>query len=279
MVAVDYADLLKVTLPWNRHHFTDVCVVTTFKDTTTLDVAESNNARWFRTNSFYDDGAFFNKWKALEEGIEWFLSGRNDDWLCIMDADVLWPKQVHLERFLRVGYLYGPRRRMAPWPLPIIPQEEEWEFFPLHRQEREIAGYSQIFHTSDPMLSTCGNCGCPKRVHTDYHGAKSYCHGNCEGKCSGFTWHQTDWKHAGGADSFFQAKWPPENRIRPPFEVLHLGDAGQNWCGRVSQRADGTIPDRAEERARQLQAMLAARAGKRWGDRFKHERLSTEQKL
>ena len=72
MVSVDYADLLSITLPRNRHHFERVMVVTTpnVSDLATREVARANNAELFCTNSFYDDGAHFNKWKALEQALD-----------------------------------------------------------------------------------------------------------------------------------------------------------------------------------------------------------------
>lgn len=198
LVSVNYTDLLRVTLPYNRENFLSVCVVTDKKSfTEVIDVAEPNDVRVYATDSFYDNGAMFNKWKALEEALDVF--GRYG-WICLMDADVLWPKNAHIP-FLEIGYLFGPMRRMAPWP-GDIPPEEKWHEYPIHRNCLfEHAGYSQIFHADDKTL------GKPP-------------------------WHQTDWKHAGGADSFFQAKWPRDRRVRFPWHCLHLGESGKHWYGR-----------------------------------------------
>jgi hypothetical protein len=260
LVSVDYSDLLAITLPYNRHHFNRVMVVTRPNDFhNVFPIAQANQAVVYTTDAFYRDGAVFNKWAALEEGLTWM--GR-EGWICIMDADVLWPKKLIVHRegellglgipvlggaehgiILRTGQLCTPRRRMwRSWPdnpLPIrlsdfwlgghrAPGEEHWEEFPLHRNEVEFAGYSQIFHADDPVL------GSPP-------------------------WHQTNWKHAGGADSFFQAKWVQANKIRPPFEVLHLGPAGQNWCGRATPYLDGTTPENAGEKIAQVGRFLRGR--------------------
>ncbi len=96
-----------------------------------------------------------------------------------------------------------------------IPDEPIWKGFPIHRNVAEWAGYTQIFHCDDPAL----------------------------GKTP---WHEIDWTHAGGADSFFQAKWPAEKKVRPPWEVLHLGPAGENWLGRTSTLLDGTVPEKQQ---------------------------------
>lgn len=242
MVCVDYSDLLAVTLPYNRHHFQGVCVVTTLDDHKTTEVAVNNGASVYHTNAFTRGGAVFNKWAALEEGLD--SIGRRG-WLCVMDADVLWPKV--LPPFRRdVGCLYTPLRRMAPWPLAVescgLPPEGNWGKYPLHRNVAEWAGYSQVFHAEDPRL------GPPP-------------------------WHETDWVHAGGADSMFQLKWPKERKVRPPFEVLHLGPAGTNWCGRASAYADGTEPERARDKLTMLKTYVRGRAGKSGGERFRHEKL------
>lgn len=224
MVCVDYADLLAITLPYNRHHFRDVMIVTSPSDVATQDLANRLGVGLYITDSFYAGGAVFNKWLALEYGLD-FL-GR-DGWLCIMDADVLWPK-VLPEFRLEPGKLYTPFRRMFEDVTQPIPEEADWAKYPRHRQEKEFAGYSQIFHADDPALGVS-------------------------------PWHETNWRHAGGADSFFQAKWAPTNKVRPPFDVLHLGPAGQNWCGRATRYADGSEPTEADEKRRQLRDFVRSR--------------------
>lgn len=253
LVSVDYSDLLSVTLPRNRKHFDRMCVVTSPADLASQRIARECGCCVWATDAFWRNGADFNKWLALEEGLD-FL-GRSG-WLAILDADVLWPsykmnfanewceltdnKPIHAVtkenipiykvRQLEIGNLYTPLRRMAPWPIPV-PPESDWGKFPLHPQQREFAGYTQIFHANDPALGPA-------------------------------PWHQTDWRHAGGADSFFQAKWGDAHKVRPPFEVLHLGQSGVNWCGRT------------EEGRRKV---LEYRRGRRYrndgGDPFEKEKL------
>lgn len=274
LVCVDYSDLLAITLPYNRHHFSEVLVVTSHADKKTQWVAAENSAQCFLTDSFWGRGARFNKWLALEQGLDSF--GR-EGWLCIMDADVLWPRNVDWLGFMhnkgnvplkcpstgtqQQGNLFTPLRRMwnewphfpagsGIWDMEVdtlgggsFISEKDWHRFPLHPQQHEFAGYTQIFHASDPHLPSP-------------------------------PWHQTDWIHAGGADSFFQALWPDDCKVRPPFEVLHLGPAGVNWIGRTTPMIDGTIPAYAEERRQAMLDVWAGRRGKHGDDRFRHERLT-----
>lgn len=248
IVCVDYADLLSITLPYNRKHFSEVVVITSETDEKTVEVAVNNRAKVFRTDAFYRNGAVFNKFLALEEGLDYF--GRHG-WMCIMDADVLWPKLIpwifidpdddeddelyddytkgHRRNYICPDYLYTPLRHMMLDITAQIPQEPYWLSFPLHPQQVEWAGYTQIFHASDYHLPVSNR------------------------------WHETNWTHAGGPDSFFQQLWSPEFKHRPPFECLHLGPAGTNWCGRVTPLTDGSVPEAAGERYDTLTRLMRKR--------------------
>lgn len=251
MTAVNYHDLLSLSIPWNRHHFSEVTIVTTPADyANVFPIAVANDAQVLTTDLFYHAGARFNKFLAMEWGLSQI--GRRG-WLCIMDADVLWPKVLPtpLERILHVGYLYTPLRRMYPH-IPRnaseIPPEDRWRDYPIHRNINEWAGYSQLFSADDPVLGRQ-------------------------------PWHQVDWTHAGGADSFFQAKWPQERKVRPDWHVLHLGIAGENWAGRVTPYANGEIPPNAQERRDRVARIWQQRRGKRGMEAFRDERYSDDVDL
>jgi hypothetical protein len=237
MTCVSFSDILSVSLPYNRHHWDEIMVVTSSADRATQEIATQHGARLHVTDCFWDNGAEFAKWKALEQGLDAF--GRHG-WMAMVDVDVLWPKYVPWLNASedcwgrRVGNLYAPLRRMAPWPIDAIPPESRWTEYPLHRQQREMAGYSQLFHADDPVL------GQPP-------------------------WFDTRWRHCGGGDSEFQAKWPEDRKIRPPFQVLHLGESGAHWLGR------GATPEETRRKRRALSEMLRKRT---YGPgRFDHEKL------
>lgn len=207
-ICVDYDDLLSITLATNRRFFSEYLIVTSMEDVRTVAVAEAYDCKIYKTNSFYLDGAAFNKGRAMEEGFD--ILGR-EDWICILDADILLPPYVDLSE-LDANYLYSPHRHMiedlreirkGPWSFDQFPLKEEYEF----------AGYCQIFH-----------------------GESRYVKGK--------QWYSTNWKHAGGCDSDFQALFPRRWRTRPNWTVAHLGTDFRNWCGRVSERIDGkSIPN------------------------------------
>jgi hypothetical protein len=179
----------------------------------------------------------------------WFLG---DDIIihnCVMDADILWPRNLpsNLEATLRPGCLTTPLRRMMTditgLTTATIPPEDRWGEYPIHRNVAEWAGYSQIFHTLDPVL--------PRPP-----------------------WYDTRWKHAGGADSHFQARWPAPRKIRPPWEVLHLGSPGTNWFGRASRLVDGSLSVDSQILTDTL--ISTVRARRPGPDRHNHELLPPE---
>jgi len=243
LVSVDYADLLAITLPYNRHHFEEVMVVTTPTDTSTIKVALENQCRVCETNAFYEDGANFNKWRALEYGLD--LYGRRG-LMCIMDADILWPKVVQhwLKRGALVyepGYLYTPERYCLEDIRKPVPPESEWKMLP-QLNDSEWAGYTQIFFANDRHL--------PKPP-----------------------WHDINWRHAGGADSFFARCWPRKRWRRPTFKALHLGVTGANWCGRATATVAGAVPPEAQQRREALHGFMKARTGNSPTTRFQAEKL------
>jgi hypothetical protein len=234
---VEYSDILRLTLPHNRSYFSEFMVVTTPKDHETIKVAQDNDCQVHLTNAFYDRGAAFNKFAALEEGLDVF--GRNG-WMCIMDADIAIPVNK-LPWVPKIGKLYTPHRRILHQIPAAIPEQRLWRQSKRPMLNEEFAGYFQLFHASDPVLST-GH------------------------------WHETDWTWAGGADSYFHKKWKEANKTRPPFEVLHLGTPFLNWCGRVTPFADGTKHEKSDVRNQHRMMLLKARADNRL-NRYEAEKL------
>lgn len=258
-VCVDYADYASVTLPYNRHHFDDLLVVTCPGDRA-VQLCEDLRIRCYTTNAFYAGGAVFNKWAALEEALD--VYGRHG-WLCILDADVLWPKNIRVvpgvaeeiynqpgvvaqDSQLQIGKLYSPLRHMMTDTSKPIPPEEQWGQFPIHRNVGEWAGYTQVFHAADPHLPPP-------------------------------PWHSVDFIHAGAADSFFQNLWPPTDKVRFPWNCLHLGEAGQNWFGRSTPYLDGTqhpLAATRKTRIRELWRRRKQRPGSVYDqDRYKDEKI------
>lgn len=199
LVCQNFADVLALTLPYNRHHFEEVYVVTSSRDCDlpVKDIAGRCDAKAVTTDVFWDQGAAFNKWGAMEAGLDVM---KREGWICVMDVDIVWP---HFAKYrCHPGRLYTPRRRICAQIPESIPAENQWDQFPIdNRMPAHFSGYTQIFHAGDP------------RAARPWFGR---------------------WGHdASTADSLFQKRWPAARKVRPSFEVLHLGEICKHWKGRV----------------------------------------------
>jgi hypothetical protein len=250
-VSVDYADELRLFLSCRRL-FDEVVVVTAPGDPA-VEIAREHDCLPFVTEAFWEHGAAFAKWRALERGLD--VLGRRG-WLAVVDCDVAWPQSlavepqgagllfshpagtIHLER----GDLMTPLRHMRPGIPASVPPEEEWGRWPLAGNQGEWAGYSHTFHADSPWL------GPPP-------------------------WYDDRLVSAGTGDSLFQSRCPAGRKVRPPWKAIHFGTPGANWWGRSTSRADGSVPPEAAERRAALRRMIARRRNQPPGDRFAHERL------
>lgn len=218
IVSVDFGDLLALTLPYNRHHFEEVMVITTPGDTLTQKVAWANRALVYATDLFYKSGARFAKFAALERALDAF--GRYG-WLALIDADILWP-HVLPSTALMPNKIYSLRRRRLLFKITVpVPPEHEWVGLPIDPQSTnplsgECMGFTQVFHASDNHLPLP-------------------------------PWHDTTLTTAALGDSYFQSYWPLYNRVWLDCDCLHLGEYAINWCGRVTPYIDGSIPRDADK--------------------------------
>jgi hypothetical protein len=221
-ISVDYDDVLSLTLPYNRHHFDQFLVVTAPHDTRTKKLCDALGVEWFETDAFYRRGALFNKWLALEEGLDHF--GR-EGWMAVMDADIFWPTEI--DHDYQIGKIYTPARYLLDDVTALMVRESNWSQLPL-LHEAGCPGWTQIFHADDPHLST-------------------------------LPWYQTDWNNAGGADTYFHRRWPEASNMRTSWRCLHLGPTWTNWCGRAMARRDGEIIPQADMRLARLRQLFILR--------------------
>lgn len=167
VVSVGYADDLARGVDAWMSGLESLTVVTAERDTSTIALCSNKGCRIFKTDSFWRDGAHFNKGRAIAEA---FDSGivPTDNWLQLIDADVVPPKDwLEQVRECQPGTLYGAKRRQVladgsvePWPVP--------DFVPV--------GFFLLFHGDDP--------GAKVRPIVD-----------------------TNWTHAGNYDSTFIKRW------------------------------------------------------------------------
>lgn len=200
---VDYADLLQLGAARWAAGLASWVIVTTPEDRATQELAARSGAALHLTRAFQADGALFNKARALQEAREaWKRAGV--EWQLFLDADVAppegWLGQLEAAH-LKPGWLYGARRRLASGRL---------------FDDRELAGFFQLFHASDPR------------------GARPL---------------ERDWLHAGNYDSAFMLRWPPPLRRILPLELEHAGEPGRNWCGRGNVEAMEKLRERRKRQS------------------------------
>lgn len=222
-VCVEYDDFLRLTLPRTIQHVSSLTVVTTPEDTRTQALCRQypQKVNILTTDAFHANGAAFNKGAAIEHAFS--LLGRHG-WFLLLDADILLPKVIPAFP-LMTGKLYTPRRRILSkvdgltTTAGVIPA-----VLPL-REEHGHFGYFQLFNAGDPAIEM-------------------------------LPWYPTDWVHAGGCDSVFEKRWELQNKLRPPFEVVHLGDPDENWYGRTRPRIDtGEVPETAADRKKAQESL------------------------
>jgi len=258
ITCVNYADFLCQTLPYNMQQVDAARIVTTPDDYLTDAVVwwevtrgmEPSIAHWHvneklpmhshhvtitKTNKFHENGAAFNKGKAINEAIfhpqaPMILDG----WVLFIDADMVLPKDFRqvmmgLEPTLDPECLYGT-------PRFICPTAAEWRKFVAEGR---------------PTEGVQGRPGWRKQHHRERgnHGSKGYFqlfHSKAKALRPG-KWYPEDFDTAGGSDRAFYKYFEPSGKVGTlrdhvtPIEIHadywnHVVDEweedGVNWKGR-----------------------------------------------
>ena len=205
-VSVGYGRLLFFSLLRFMPGFASLTVVTAHGDTDTIETCEILTRAYphcplhlYVTPAFYENGAAFNKGKAMEEArqtMPW------EDWILFFDADICPPRRWWelIPEDLCAGFLYSCWRRQVDSLYDIADP-----LCPRIPDDRLGYGYFQLFHSHDPKVQ--------RRPLLDTH-----------------------WRHAGNYDSNFMLGFGPHVR-ELPFDVWHLGPPSENWFG-LNTRAD-----------------------------------------
>ncbi len=216
-----YDDFLAQTLPHNLAFLPSVTVVTSPRDTATMELARHLGADLFLTDAWHLGGSL-NKAHALNQW--WFHSVATapQSWLMTLDADILLFDSVAGGLAdLNPKWLYGARRRMCPdeaalsdflsgkkalddFPLDTIPVVggKLWGHFPQQNQAG-LSGFLQLWcpahATGLPQFPVSGS-------------AEAY-------------------------DTLFGLSFGEQSRgFLRMRDALHLGPAEVNWHGRRSPR-------------------------------------------
>jgi glycosyltransferase involved in cell wall biosynthesis len=86
IVCVNYADFLKHTGAANKGIFDKVVVVTDLSDTAVTLLCEEFGFECVKTDVFYEEGATFNKYAGINEGLKLI---DQDAWVVFLDSDIV----------------------------------------------------------------------------------------------------------------------------------------------------------------------------------------------
>lgn len=162
-----YHDMLAITLPLNKAHFDEVIVHTKRGDDATIQVCVKNNVTCIETDLFQKGGSKFNRGAVFNEAFRQFFStGKELGWFCIMDSDIVLPPDFREKFFaeaIEPECMYGARRYN-------VETQEQWSEVCKDRAALQKLtlfrgyGYSylQIFHPLSSMFldlwrATLGN--------------------------------------------------------------------------------------------------------------------------
>jgi len=218
---LDYADLLRISLPSAVAASDRVVVVTSPRDRATRRLCDEYGVTCLATDRWRRGGAVLNKAGALDDAIE---AADSTDWLLLLDADIVLPadarsrlESLHLDRMT----LYGAYRRMCRTPSEWRAYAEHGnaELLPLgpllwvRKPQRRPAGSPMLNPAALQGYFQLWNAGGRPRRLSDYPTAAQY-------------------------DVELALRWPDHlRRMLPPerFTVIHLGENRANWQGRVTE--------------------------------------------
>lgn len=144
-ICVDHADILRITIPQNRHLFDDWVIVTASHDRETQDLCKYFKIRHIVTDKFYENGDVFNKAKGINEGLKTL---KRSDWVLHMDADIILPanfRQICKEDQLQKDAIYGIDR------VDVVGDENIWKL--LYSVKSQIMKWTYM-DTSTPFRHT-----------------------------------------------------------------------------------------------------------------------------
>ena len=213
-ICVNYSDYFEHCLEANHDQLDEWIVVTSSEDTSTQEmVSRYDNVKLVITDCFFYDGASFNKGCAINLGLE-KIPEREDIWALILDADIILPKnfrEVFFSKKLDISTLYGAPRHFARNIAEYIDYRDNpdatYKSFPKRQYFRKSPiGYFQMFHSINLQRPSLKKL----KPYPDEH------------------------PDATTSDMVFMQKFSKRSSISGA-PVIHLGDDGKNWYGRVTE--------------------------------------------
>ena len=197
IVSVDYNDFLPITLENNTKIFDNITVVTSINDEECQKICQDFNVNCVVTERMYENGASFNKGKAINEGIKSLL---NPNWILLLDADIIVPEtftESFKDNYTNINSLYVCNRVMFKEYQSYL----DWKSGSgIKGQVSKLngIGYFQLFNI---------NSNCLQRIV-----------------------YPENSNNAAGSDISFRNRFTEKVDLK--IESIHLGISYQNWNGR-----------------------------------------------
>ena len=197
IVSVDYNDFLPITLENNIKIFDSITVVTSINDEECQKICQDFNVNCVVTERMYENGAKFNKGKAINEGIKSLL---NPNWILLIDADIIVPEtftESFKDNYTNINSLYVCNRVMFKEYQSYL----DWKSGSgIKGQVSKLngIGYFQLFNI---------NSNCLQRIV-----------------------YPENSNNAAGSDISFRNRFTEKVDLK--IESIHLGISYQNWNGR-----------------------------------------------
>ncbi len=202
IVSVNYNDFLAITLENNLKILNNITVVTSESDKTCQEICKKFGVNLIVTERMYEDGATFNKGKAINEGIKSLV---DPDWILLLDADICLPdnfNQVWLEFGKDPKSLITCERYFCKDFDSYKVWESDNKNYKGKKERSKWLGYFQLFNAS--IISDIN------KVYPE------------------------EFEDAAWSDITFRNKFTKKAELNTA--VAHLGDAYSNWKGRKTNK-------------------------------------------
>jgi len=198
IVSVDYNDVLPITLESIPSLF-NVTVVTSPNDTICQEICKGFEVNCIVTERMYEDNAFFNKGKAINEGLK---SIQNPDWILLLDADIYLQSDFKdlLNSNMDINTLITCKRLIIKNGEDFIKWKNGEDVGKMERSKGY--GYFQLFNA---------NCQSNKKF-----------------------FYSEDYTDASYSDLEFRDRFKIKKELNT--YVIHLGETNQNWSGRITEK-------------------------------------------
>lgn len=220
VVCVNYSDFFKHSLESARGQFKKIFVITTPEDKHTISLCKNYDfAEVIETDIFYKDGRKFDKGAGINLGLNKVPTDQAN-WCLIFDADIVFPNYMSKylsSKALDSTVLFGaPRhfiRNPEAWKDYVAENKHISSLSEVYNPGVTPIGYFQLFNSQNLLLTKI-------RYPEEHNDASS-------------------------SDLVFTRHFNTRTTLKH-ISVIHLGDDGKNWKGRVTPSFDSKVEKEAK---------------------------------